>query len=221
MPPNTPVTNTEVETLLPANATPLERALEAAIRPRVGPEVIRQVWDPWACPAKLLPWLAWAFSVDYWEDGWAEDQKRAVIAASIEVHRRKGTPAAMRRVVESLGYGFDLVEWWQLEPQGAPGTAEAFIFRKDAGRPVTAADLRLARRLLDDAKRATLHLAVTPSHQVSARAYLYARADAHTYVSFAYNVSRLSFAEASMARIYLYARADAYGHQAFSYAVGR
>lgn len=219
MPPNTPVVHTEVETLLPANATPLERALEAAIRPRVGPDVIRQVWDPWACPAKLLPWLAWGFSVDYWEDEWSEDQKRAVIAASIEVHRRKGTPAAMRRVVEGLGYGFHMVEWWEMEPEGRRGTAEVYIFRQGAGRPVTAEDLALASRLLQDAKRGTLHLSVTAAHQVAAQAYLYARADAHEYQSFTYQASRVAFSDASTAGLYLYARADAYEHQHFSYAV--
>ena len=210
-----------VATLLPSNATPLERALEAAIRPRADEDVIRRVWDPWACEAHLLPWLAWQFSVDYWEDAWTEHQKRAVIAASIEVHRRKGTPGAMRRIVEGLGYGFQLVEWWELNPEGTPGTAEVFLFRQDAGRPITAQDLRLAIRLLDDAKRATLHLAVTAAHQVSARAYLYARADAHKHQSFSYTASRIRFAEAATATIYLYARADAYEHQQYSYAVGR
>ena len=210
-----------VATLLPSNATPLERALEAAIRPRADEDVIRRVWDPWACEAHLLPWLAWQLSVDYWEDAWTEHQKRAVIAASIEVHRRKGTPGAMRRIVESLGYGFQLVEWWELNPEGTPCTAEAFIFRQDAGRPIAAQGLRLATRLLDDAKRGTLHLAVTAAHQVSARAYLYARADAHKYQSFSYTASRIRFAEAATATIYLYARADAYEHQHFTYTVER
>ena len=210
-----------IAALLPVNSTPLERALEAATRPRVSSDVIRQVWDPWACPAKLLPWLAWALSVDYWEDDWTEKEKRAVIAASIEVHRRKGTPAAMHRVVENLGFGFALVEWWELTPEGTPGTAEAFIFRAGAERHVAIEDLGLIRRLLANVKRGTLHLRVTVAHQISTRGYLYARSDAHKYQSFSYNVSRVEFAESKIGRIYLYAHADAYEHQEFSYEVGR
>ena len=153
-----------VPTLLPPNATPLERALEAATRPRASEEVIRQVWDPWACPAKLLPWLAWAFSVDYWEEGWSEDQKRAVIAASIEVHQRKGTPAAMRNAVRPLGLELTLLEWWQQTPvPGVPGTAEAYVSRREGG-VITLDDFLLASRLLEGAKRGTLHLTVHQTH---------------------------------------------------------
>ena len=209
-----------IVSLLPPNASPLERALEAAIAPRVTSEVIRQVWDPATCPAKLLPWLAWAMSVDYWEDEWAEDQKRGVIAASIQVHRRKGTVSAMRRVVEGLGYGFELVEWWELVPEGTPGTAEVYLFRQSAGRPIANEDLILTRRLLEDAKRGTLHLTVTPSYQARSQVYLYARADAHKIQSFSYAASRVQFAGASATQLYLYARADAFVHQEFSYPAG-
>ncbi|WP_218789976.1 phage tail protein I, partial [Klebsiella pneumoniae] len=27
----------------------------------------RDLWNPWKCPVKFLPYLAWAFSVDRWE----------------------------------------------------------------------------------------------------------------------------------------------------------
>lgn len=30
------------------------------------PVSIRELWNPDTCPANLLPWLAWSFSVDRW-----------------------------------------------------------------------------------------------------------------------------------------------------------
>jgi P2-related tail formation protein len=50
--------------LLPPNVSGLERALEQASA-RVGdiPVPIDPLWNPATCPARLLPWLAWALSV--------------------------------------------------------------------------------------------------------------------------------------------------------------
>lgn len=111
------------DTLLPSNATAVERAMELAAA-RVGDVNVpaRHMWNPQTCPAALLPWLAWAFSVDTWDTTWTEAQKRATIAASYSVHRRKGTVGAVRRALTALGLGITIVEWWQETPKGAPYT---------------------------------------------------------------------------------------------------
>ena len=77
------------DSLLPPNATAAEVAIEAAAA-RVGavPVPIRDSWNPATCPAALLPWLGWAFSVDDWDPQWSEERQRAVVAAAVEVHRR-------------------------------------------------------------------------------------------------------------------------------------
>jgi phage tail P2-like protein len=100
--------------LLPANATPLERALSEAIA-RLSDVVvpIRDLWSPEDCPAELLPWLAWALSVDHWEASWTEPHKRAVIQAAIAVHRHKGTPFAVESLLQALGYSATVEEWPQ------------------------------------------------------------------------------------------------------------
>ena len=165
-----------VASLLPVNSTLLERALEASIRPNIGPDAIRQVWNAWRCPAKLLPWLAWALSVDYWDDEWTEKEKRAVIAASIDVHRRKGTVSAMRRAVEALGFSFQIVEWWETTPRGTPGTAEVYLGRPHA--PFFAQpEIDFLMALLDEAKRATLHLTLSQAFVENVSLYDYARWD--------------------------------------------
>lgn len=92
--------------LLPPNATQAERALEQATA-GLGelPAPLRELWDPDTCPAHLLPWLAWALQVDVWDNGWSDDAQRAAIRGAITVHRRKGTPWAIKRALANAGYG--------------------------------------------------------------------------------------------------------------------
>ncbi|TKA96910.1 phage tail protein I, partial [Cereibacter changlensis] len=54
--------------ILPPNATKAERAFEAALAALCDlPVPVGQLWSPETCPAALLPWLAWALSVDDWD----------------------------------------------------------------------------------------------------------------------------------------------------------
>ena len=143
--------------LLPPNATPLERAAaEALAEIQRVPIPLRQLWNPDTCPAHLLPYLAWAFSVDRWDMTWSEATKRGVIRASFYVHQHKGTISALRRVVEPLGYLLEVDEWWQQEPQGEPGTFALRIGVLDTG--ITDAMYTELTRLVDDAKPLTRHI---------------------------------------------------------------
>lgn len=79
---------------------------------------LRDLWNPWKCPVKFLPYLAWAFSVDRWEETWSETEKRQAVSDAFWIHQRKGTVAAVRRVIETLGYSMTL-EWWKVaDPAG-------------------------------------------------------------------------------------------------------
>lgn len=86
------------------------------------PVLVRESWNPDTCPAALLPWLAWAFSVDEWDTTWSEQEKRDVIKASVEVHKHKGTIGAIDRALKPLGYLIEVIEWWETSPQGTPYT---------------------------------------------------------------------------------------------------
>lgn len=89
--------------LLPPNATPLERAAADALGARFdGPVPIRDLWSPERCPAALLPWLAWALSVDVWDATWPEETRRRVIAESLAVHRIKGSRASVERAIAAF-----------------------------------------------------------------------------------------------------------------------
>lgn len=114
--------------LLPPNATPLERALEAAVA-RIGdvPAPLAQLWDPHAIRADLLPWLAWGLSVDGWDAEWNEAEKRAVVAGAIEAHRRKGTRASVEAVLARFDALLQVVEWHQATPRAQPHTFEILL----------------------------------------------------------------------------------------------
>ncbi|MGO4521115.1 phage tail protein I [Dyella sp. 2RAF44] len=109
--------------LLPPNAQPSESAVEAATS-RVGDveTPLRDLWNAWTCPESLLPWLAWALSVDTWRPEWPEYIKRSRVAKAIEIQRHKGTVKSVRDVVESFGGAVEIVEWWQKTPKGTPHT---------------------------------------------------------------------------------------------------
>lgn len=91
--------------LLPSSSTKLERALaQVASLEALTSAQIRQLWHPQTCPESHLPWLAWALSVDFWDDDWPLQRKRDVIAGSIAWHRKKGTPWAVEQMLAAAGY---------------------------------------------------------------------------------------------------------------------
>lgn len=144
-----------MNSLLPINSTPLERAIEAA---NAGDTkiLLRTLYDPATCPVHLLPQLAWAWSVDRWDPRWSEAVKRNAIRASFFIHARKGTIGALRRVVEPLGYLIEVVEWWQTVPEGEPATFALKVGVLDTG--ITEQMYQELTRLIDDAKPVTRHM---------------------------------------------------------------
>ncbi|KSW24442.1 phage tail protein I [Pseudomonas citronellolis] len=109
--------------LLPINATALERAAEAfGVRATDIPVLVRALWNPETCPLNLLPWLAWAWSVDSWSDDWSESQKRDTVKQALAVQRIKGTVGAVRRALGALGLPVRVQEWFNQTPTGQPYT---------------------------------------------------------------------------------------------------
>ena len=144
-----------MHSLLPLNRTPLERALEVA-----GDEdlkvTLRRLYDPATCPAHLLYQLAWAWSVDRWDDSWSEAIKRSVIRSAFFVHAHKGTLGALRRVVEPFGYLIEVQEWWQAEPAGVPGTFALKVGVSDSG--ISEETYNELSALIDDARPVSRHM---------------------------------------------------------------
>ena len=141
--------------LLPVGSSVLEAATaEAAAQIERVPVPLRTLWDPLTCPAELLPYLAWALSVDRWDYSWPEATKRKIIASAFFVHQHKGTISSLRRVVEPLGYLIELREWWQENAE--PGTFRLVIGVQENG--ITEQMYQELERLINDAKPASRHL---------------------------------------------------------------
>lgn len=115
-------------TLLPPNATPFERALEAATA-RIGAinAPIDTLLDPATINAEWLPWLAWGLSADSWDADWSEAVKRQAVAGSIALHRIKGTRLSVEIVLRRFDQLARVVEWHETAPRGAPHTFEIIL----------------------------------------------------------------------------------------------
>ncbi|HEN4834241.1 phage tail protein I [Klebsiella pneumoniae] len=115
---------------------------------------LRDLWNPWRCPVKFLPYLAWAFSVDRWEETWSETEKRQAVSDAFWIHQRKGTVAAVRRVIETLGYSMTLQEWWEVADPA--GTFRLEVDLNDIG--ITESMIKELERIIGDAKPVSRHL---------------------------------------------------------------
>lgn len=116
---------------------------------------LRDLWNPWRCPVKFLPYLAWAFSVDRWEETWSEVEKRQEISDAFWIHQRKGTISAIRFVIEKMGYSISIDEWWQVADPA--GTFRLEVDINDIG--LTPSMLSDLNRLIDETKPVSRHLA--------------------------------------------------------------
>lgn len=187
--------------LLPPNATPLERRIAEACADAEALTVpIEAIKDPDLCPVELLPWLAWESSVDRWNPDWSEAAKRQAIKDSFFVHAHKGTIAALRRVVEPLGYLLKVVEWFETTPSGEPGTFALQVGVQNSG--VSEAMYAELERLIDDAKPLSRHITglsismdVDAPLHVSAAAYL-----GDTLTIFPYSPSEIRVSGALLAQ---------------------
>ncbi|NAW56991.1 MULTISPECIES: phage tail protein I [unclassified Vibrio] len=91
------------DSLLPPNATAMEKALEQVTRADMS-SPIRDLWNPRTCPESLLYVLALTMDVDVWDDNWPRAAKEQTIIDAYNVHRLRGTPSSIRRILRNAGY---------------------------------------------------------------------------------------------------------------------
>lgn len=152
--------------LLPHNATDQERALDlTTARIADVPLPVRSLWSPDDCPVALLPWLAWALSVDQWDAGWTDEQKRATVRTAIEVQRIKGTIGAVRAALQALGIEVSVLEWHRQETPGDPYTYQLLFDVRQF--PARAADIDVVVGAVDRTKSLRSHLETVEISAVS------------------------------------------------------
>lgn len=129
------VWDTTGDQLLYAAASGLEKAMIDADAPRftgIYAEAIIDSWDPQAIDYSLLPYLAWAMGVTFWNDNWSEQTKRDWVAAQWQFKALRGTNDGIKMAVQFAGrdvspYGYS-VRQIITRPQGqypGPGPTAA------------------------------------------------------------------------------------------------
>ncbi|TFF09793.1 phage tail protein I [Pseudomonas sp. BCA14] len=133
--------------LLPANSSPLEKALDlgfGTLLDRVMPP-FPALMTPLQTPTEFLPYLAADRGVSEWDADASETEKRLTVALSWQIQRQAGTPKALSYAVESLGFTPNISAWYQQRPLGAPYT---FDVQAIIGRSWSSGDHnRLIRRI--------------------------------------------------------------------------
>ena len=133
--------------LPPDTATVVERCLADAAAHRAG--LLPSGYLPWCAddiPDAWLPVLAWALSIDLWDPAWSAAERRRAIGRAIGLHRRKGTPAGVKRALDFVGAVYDYAE---------PSAFRCRITIRNLAA-LDLADLRAARAYIDRVKRASV-----------------------------------------------------------------
>lgn len=142
-------------TILPSNASAVERAIDRVFADHLESVPVDRIfnqWDPHKCPLSLLGWLAWAVSVDDWNNDWPEDVKRNVIANTIDAHRIKGTESGLNAALSALALPTRIREWTEDPQTRVPHTFAMEV--ELAERGVNVKDLNEIVRVATNAKNA-------------------------------------------------------------------
>lgn len=149
----------DLSTLLPPNAQKVEYDLEQlSVRLQGMADPVQGLWDAEICREHLLPYLAWALSVEVWDATWPEAYRRQVLVDAVQVHRRKGTVGSVRRALGGIGFRTDISEWF--EHGGDPHTFQIDAYGDDvfaAGFQINPALLHLVTLALVNVKPARSH----------------------------------------------------------------
>ena len=142
--------------ITPPSASAPERRLDDAGAERlddVPASLPATSWNADDIPEAWLPHLAWALSVDDWNPDWDLATRRAAVRGAIDAHRRKGTPAGVKGVLERMGAVYDYEE-----NTNGPFTASVTIHNQGT---LQISDALSVRQLIDAHKRASVHIDLT------------------------------------------------------------
>lgn len=129
--------------LTPISAGAFARAMDEILDERITGLTlpILDVFDPDKCPLALLPWLAYHLSLTHWSSAWPESVQRRVLREARKILRQRGTRAGVQRQLEAYGSAVRIVEWWEDDPVGTPGTWRVdVLLSEDVATDVAAQD---------------------------------------------------------------------------------
>lgn len=136
-------------TLLPANSSPLEKALDfgfGTLLDRIAPP-FPELMNPTATPLAFLPYLAADRGVSEWSSEAAEAEKRLTVELAWPTARQAGTRKALENAAKGLQLIPEVRAWYEQTPPGQP---YSFSVRAFTEQPYSEEiDARLDRRLAD------------------------------------------------------------------------
>lgn len=161
----------DIASLLPPSSTEATHKVEQTLAEKhdVLAAPIGEFWNAINCPANLLPWLAWAHSIDVWDSNWSEETKREAINQSFEVHKQKGTLASIKWALSAAGYGdAEVIERYGWEFYNGAATHDGSAshdepdhwaeYRVRLARPITIEQADQVRAILATVAPARCHL---------------------------------------------------------------
>ncbi|MGE1154953.1 phage tail protein I [Pseudomonas kitaguniensis] len=163
--------------LLPANSSPLEKALDVGFGQLLDRIVLPfpALMNPLQTPTEFLPYLAADRGVSEWDADATETEKRLTVALSWQIQRQAGTPKALSYAVESLGFTPNISAWYQQRPAGLPYT---FDVQAIIGRSWSSGDHNRLIRRVNAAKSERDQATITIVHETSQNLRVAAAADA-------------------------------------------
>lgn len=159
--------------LLPANSSPLEKALDigfGALLDRIAPP-FPKLMNPTSTPQAFLPYLAADRGVSEWSAEAAEAEKRLTVELAWPTARQAGTRQALENAAKGLRLMPEVRAWYEQTPPGAP---YSFSVRAFTEQPYSEEiDARLDRRLADakserDVLSVSVGLSAFGSHVIGA-----------------------------------------------------
>lgn len=162
--------------LLPANSSPLEKALDLGsgqLLDRIVPP-FPALMNPVQTPTEFLPYLAADRGVSEWDADASEAEKRLTVSWSWQIQRQAGTPKALNYAVESLGFTSNIRAWFQQRPLGLPYT---FDVQAIIGRSWSSGDHNRLIRRINAAQSERDRATITIVHETSQGVRLAAAAD--------------------------------------------
>lgn len=168
-------------TVLPSNATPLELALDQVEGERTWgtlPNVngttglhrqVPQIWDAERAPMDMLPLLAWAFRLDFFDTAWPERFQREMVANARRINQLRGTIAGIKLTLRLLGHpNAQVIENPGVRRRGDGSSRDGLFRRANSGdwatfsivleNPISDRQYQILRQAVDRVKRNCCHL---------------------------------------------------------------
>ncbi|KAF1028205.1 MAG: hypothetical protein GAK37_02272 [Pseudomonas sp.] len=161
------------QSLLPANSSPLEKALDVGfgrLLDRVVPP-FPALMNPVQTPVEFLPYLAADRAVTEWNTHAPEAEKRLTVKLAWPTARQAGTHQALENAAQGLQLVPEVRAWYEQTPRGKP---YSFSLRAYSQLPYSEEiDARLDRRLAEakserDIFSVTLGLSASGRHSIGA-----------------------------------------------------